>query len=80
VRIGVLDNATNNKANFSPGEETSTSCNGEQTDSLTLRRIAVDGLTGRAEGERYPPAHAYAVGVPMAGRHGRVFLSSQLRP
>ncbi len=29
VRIGVLDNATNDKANFSPGEETFTSCNGE---------------------------------------------------
>jgi hypothetical protein len=30
VRIGVLDNATNDKANFSPGEETFTSCNGEE--------------------------------------------------
>ena len=29
VRIGVLDNATNDKANFSPGEQTFTSCNGE---------------------------------------------------
>jgi hypothetical protein len=29
VRIGILDNATNDKANFSPGEETFTSCNGE---------------------------------------------------
>jgi hypothetical protein len=29
VRIGVLDTATNDKANFSPGEETFTSCNGE---------------------------------------------------
>ena len=29
VRIGVLDNATNDKANFSPGEEKFTSCNGE---------------------------------------------------
>ena len=29
VRIGVLDNATNDKANFSPGEATFTSCNGE---------------------------------------------------
>jgi len=29
VRIGVLDNATNDKANFSAGEQTFTSCNGE---------------------------------------------------
>jgi hypothetical protein len=29
VLIGVLDNATNDKANFSPGEQTFTSCNGE---------------------------------------------------
>jgi hypothetical protein len=29
VRIGILDNATNDKANFSAGEETFTSCNGE---------------------------------------------------
>jgi RTX calcium-binding nonapeptide repeat (4 copies) len=29
VRIGVLDNATNDKTNFSPGEQTFTSCNGE---------------------------------------------------
>src|SRR5215213_3019234 len=29
VRIGVVDNATNDKANFSPGEATFTSCNGE---------------------------------------------------
>jgi hypothetical protein len=29
VRIGVVDNASNDKANFSPGEETFTSCNGE---------------------------------------------------
>jgi Ca2+-binding RTX toxin-like protein len=29
VRIGILDNATNDKANFSPGEQTFTSCNGE---------------------------------------------------
>jgi hypothetical protein len=29
VRIGVLDNATNDKANFSPSEQTFTSCNGE---------------------------------------------------
>jgi len=28
VRIGILDNATNDKANFSPGEQTFTSCNG----------------------------------------------------
>jgi hypothetical protein len=32
VRIGVLDNATNDKANFSPGEETFTSCNGVTPD------------------------------------------------
>ena len=29
VSIGVLDDATNDKANFSAGEETFTSCNGE---------------------------------------------------
>jgi Ca2+-binding RTX toxin-like protein len=29
VRIGILDNATSDKANFSPGEQTFTSCNGE---------------------------------------------------
>ena len=29
VRIGVLDNATNDKANFSPGEPQPTSCKGE---------------------------------------------------
>jgi hypothetical protein len=29
VRIGILDNTTNDKANFSPGEQTFTSCNGE---------------------------------------------------
>jgi hypothetical protein len=29
VRIGILDDATNDKANFSPGEQTFTSCNGE---------------------------------------------------
>jgi hypothetical protein len=29
VRIGVLDNATNDKANFSAGEQRFTSCNGE---------------------------------------------------
>ena len=29
VRIGVLDNATNDKANFSAGEQTFTSCDGE---------------------------------------------------
>jgi hypothetical protein len=29
VRIGVLDNATNDKVNFSPGKQTFTSCNGE---------------------------------------------------
>ena len=29
VRIGVLDNATNDEANFSAGEQTFTSCNGE---------------------------------------------------
>ena len=29
MRIGVLDNATNDKLNFSPGEQTFTSCNGE---------------------------------------------------
>jgi hypothetical protein len=29
VRMGVLDNATNDKANFSAGEQTFTSCNGE---------------------------------------------------
>jgi len=29
VRIGVLDNATNDKVNFSAGEQTFTSCNGE---------------------------------------------------
>jgi RTX calcium-binding nonapeptide repeat (4 copies) len=29
VRIGILDNATNDKANFSAGEQTFTSCNGE---------------------------------------------------
>jgi hypothetical protein len=61
-------------------QATLTRRSGQQTDSLTLRRIAVDGLTGQAEGGRCPPAHAYAVGVPMAGRHGRVFLSSQLHP
>ena len=47
-----------------------------QTDSLTLRRMAVDSLTGQAEGRRCPPAHAYAVYVSVVGRHGRVFLSS----
>ena len=36
-----------------------------QTDSLTLRRMAVDGLTGQAEGRRCPPAHAYAVRVSV---------------
>jgi hypothetical protein len=35
----------------------------EQSDSLTLRRMAVDGLTGQAEGRRCPPAHACAVRV-----------------
>jgi hypothetical protein len=35
VRIGVLDNTTNDKANFSPGEQTFTSCNGE-TPSLDV--------------------------------------------
>src|SRR5919112_1127791 len=29
VRIGVLDSGVNDKANFSPGEQTFTSCNGE---------------------------------------------------
>src|SRR5215203_2937131 len=29
VRIGILDNATSDKANFSAGEQTFTSCNGE---------------------------------------------------
>ena len=48
----------------------------DQTDSLTLRRMAVDGLTGQAEGRRCPPAHAYAVRVSLVGRHGRVFVSS----
>jgi hypothetical protein len=48
----------------------------EQTDSLTLRRMAVDGLTDQAEGRRCPPAHAYAVCVSVVGRHGRVFVSS----
>ena len=48
----------------------------EQTDSLTLRRMAVDGLRGQAEGRRCPPAHAYAVCVSVLGRHGLVFLSS----
>ena len=47
-----------------------------QTDSLTLRRMAVDGLTDQAEGRRCPPAHAYAVCVSVVGRHGRVFVSS----
>jgi len=47
----------------------------EQTDSLTLRRMAVDGLTGRAEVGWCPPAHAYAVHAFVVGRHGRVFLS-----
>jgi hypothetical protein len=47
----------------------------EQSDSLTLRRMAVDGLTGQAEGRRCPPAHAYAVRVYAVGRHGRIFLS-----
>jgi hypothetical protein len=32
VRIGVLDNATDDKANFSPGEETFTACNGVTPD------------------------------------------------
>jgi hypothetical protein len=48
----------------------------EQTDSLTLRRMAVDGLTGQAEGRRCPPAHAYAGRVSAVGRRGRVFLSA----
>jgi hypothetical protein len=48
----------------------------QQTDSLTLRRMAVDGLTGQVEGGRCPPAHVYAVCVCVLGRHGRVFLSS----
>jgi hypothetical protein len=46
-----------------------------QTDSLTLRRMAVDGLTGEADGGRGPPAYVYAVCVSVLGRHGRVFLS-----
>jgi hypothetical protein len=49
---------------------------GNQTDSLTLRRMAVDGLTGQAEGGRGTPAHVYAVCVSVVGRHDRVFLSS----
>ena len=36
VRIGVLDNATEDKANFSAGEETFTSCNGETPDLEVL--------------------------------------------
>jgi hypothetical protein len=47
-----------------------------QTESLTLRRMAVDGLTGQAEGGRCPPAHAYAVRVFAMGRHSHVFLAS----
>ena len=47
-----------------------------QTDSLALRRIAVDGLTGRAEGGRCAPVHVCAVCVSTVGRHGRVFLPS----
>jgi hypothetical protein len=43
--------------------------------SLTLRRMAVDGLTGQAKGGWGPPADAYAVCVPVVGRHGPVFLS-----
>src|SRR5215203_6913618 len=46
-----------------------------QTDSLTLRSMAVDGLTGQAMGGWGPPAHAYAVCVSVVGRHGRVFVS-----
>ena len=48
----------------------------KQTDSLTLRSMAVDGLTGQAEGRWCPPAHAYAVCVSVVGRRGRVFVSS----
>jgi hypothetical protein len=44
--------------------------------SLTLRRMAVDGLTGQAEGGRGPPAHVYAVRVSVLGRHGLIFLPS----
>lgn len=45
-------------------------------DSLTLRRMAVDGLTGQAEDGRCSPVHAYAVCVSVVGRHGRFFVSS----
>jgi hypothetical protein len=37
--------------------------------------MAVDGLTGQAEGRRCPPAHAYAVRDYAVDRHGRIFLS-----
>lgn len=36
VRIGVLDGGENDKANFSPGEQTFTSCNGENPNLAVL--------------------------------------------
>ena len=47
-----------------------------QTDSLTLRRMAVDGLTGQAEVGRDPPAHVYEVRISVVDRHGSIFLSA----
>jgi hypothetical protein len=36
VRIGILDAGENDKANFSPGEQTFTSCNGENPNLAVL--------------------------------------------
>jgi hypothetical protein len=50
VRIGILDNATSDKANFSAGEQTFTSCNGEtpNLDVLEGNFVVEEGTSSAA--------------------------------
>jgi hypothetical protein len=57
VRIGILDNATSDKANFSPGEQTFTSCNGEtpNLDVLEGNFVVEDDVVEEIEKLKGPP-------------------------
>src|SRR5215211_5000298 len=57
VRIGILDNATSDKANFSAGEQTFTSCNGEtpNLDVLEGNFVVEDDVVEEIEKLKGPP-------------------------
>jgi hypothetical protein len=53
VRIGIMDNGTSDKANFSAGEQTFTSCNGEtpNLDVLEGNFVVEEGMSRAATGQ-----------------------------